>query len=170
MKNSTEFENIYQTFYRDVFAFLYRTCGQNYHLAEELTQETFYEAFRCFHRYNATCSILTWLCAIGKNIWFHYLRKNKNAVVNIDTLEETLCDDGHTPDDMIEQSERDEMIRKVLDTLPERYKEIIWLRNMAELPFQKIADILGITENSAKVLYFRAKNQMKERLQDEGLF
>ena len=43
-------------------------------------------------------------------------------------------------------------------------------RSVAELPFSKVAEIMNISENSAKVLFFRAKNQIKEKLESEGLF
>ena len=108
-KETEEFENIYRTYYRDVFAFMYRTCGQDHDLAEELTQETFFEAFRCFYRYNATCTIYTWLCAIGKNIWFHYLRKHKNTALDLEAFGETLCDDEDcSPEAYAERSEKGE--------------------------------------------------------------
>ena len=165
------FEEIYKTHYRDVFAFLFRTCGQNHDLAEELTQDTFCEAFRCFHRYNGTCTVLTWLCAIGKNVWFHYLRKHKNTVLGLDALEETICDDYEkSPEACAERSERSKRIQRVLSSLRPRYRDVIWMRAVTELSFVQIASIMGITENSAKVLYFRAKNQIREKLENEGLF
>lgn len=166
-----EFEDVYQAHYNDVYRFLYRTCGGNHDLAEELTQDTFYEAFRCWHRYNATCSVTTWLCAIGKNLWFHYLRKHKHAIVDYEILTHTVCDDvSSNPQESAERSERSELIRKTLASLKPKYREIIWLRTVAELPFAKIAELMEISESSAKVLFFRAKNQLKEKLDNEGFF
>jgi RNA polymerase sigma-70 factor (ECF subfamily) len=166
-----EFEEIYKTYYQDVYRFLFRTCGSNHELAEELTQDTFCEAFRSFHRYNSSCSVLTWLCAIGKNLWFHYLRKHKNTAIKLESLEETICDDYEkTPEACAERSEKSDQIRKALSSLKPRYREIIWLRTVGEMSFVQIADMMKITENSAKVLYFRAKNQIKEKLENEGFF
>lgn len=165
------FEEIYEAHYNDVYRFLYRTCGNNHNLAEELTQDTFYEAFRCWHKYNASCSVTTWLCAIGKNIWFHYLRKHKNAVTDYDVLAHTVSEDVESdPQQKAEQRERSKMIRSALEDLKPRYREVIWLRTVAELPFAKIAEMLEISESSAKVLFFRAKNQLKEKLDNEGYF
>ena len=165
------FEEIYEAHYNDVYRFLYRTCGNNHTLAEELTQDTFFEAFRCWHRYNASCSVTTWLCAIGKNLWFHYLRKHKNTVLDYDILIHTVSDDGQSdPQERAEQSERSIIIQKALASLKPRYREVIWLRSVTDLPFSKIGEIMEISENSAKVLFFRAKTQVKEKLQDEGYF
>ena len=69
--------------------------------------------------------------------------------------------------------ERDEVclkVRKAIASLKPRYREIVWLRSIAELPFSRIAEIMNSSENSAKVLFFRAKNQIKEKLESEGYF
>ena len=108
-----EFEEIYKTYYKDVYRFIYKTTGGNHELSEELTQDTFFEAYRSFHRYNGSCSVLTWLCAISKNLWFHYLRKHKNVTVNLEALEETLYDDYEkTPEACVERSEKSAVIRR----------------------------------------------------------
>ncbi|MEI3318347.1 sigma factor [Eubacterium ramulus] len=45
-------------------------------LAEELTQETFYQAVRSIDRFDESCKITTWLCAIAKNQYFSYMKKH----------------------------------------------------------------------------------------------
>ncbi len=169
MDYKSEFEHIYRTHYRDVFAFIFRTCGQSSDIAEELTQETFVLAYRCFYKYDRSCTVLTWLCAIAKNTWFHYLRKHKNVTIDPEILSETLYDDDyHSPDACAERRDVSSAVRKAIDSLPEKYREVVWLRCMSEMPFSQIADVMGITENSAKVLFFRAKTKLKEKLEHEG--
>ncbi len=166
-----EFEEIYRMHYKDVYNFLYRLCGHNQSIAEELTQDTFCEAFRCYHKFNAQSTITTWLCAIGKNLWFQYLRKHKNTIIDYDILSNTVSDDSSSdPMECAERSERSDMIRYAIAQLKPKYRDVVWLRSVAELPFSKVALLLGISENSAKVLFFRAKNQLKEMLKDEGFF
>ncbi len=164
-----EFEEVYRLHFNDVYHFLYRLCGHNHHLAEELTQDTFCEAFRCYHRFNAQSTVTTWLCAIGKNLWFQYLKKHKHTVIDYDVLASTVSDDSTAdPQEYAEQGERSEVIRRCIASLKPKYREVIWLRSVAELPFSKVAEMMGISENSAKVLFFRAKNHLKEKLRDEG--
>jgi RNA polymerase sigma-70 factor (ECF subfamily) len=166
-----EFEEIYRLHYSYVYKFLYRTCGHDHHLAEELTQETFYQAFRSMHRYNGKCSIETWLCSIAKNIWFHHIRKHKDLCLDLESLEETLYDDYEkTPEAYAERRERSAAIRTAIAHLKPKYREVVLLRASGELTFAQIADIMKITESSAKVLYFRAKNDIKESLENEGYF
>ena len=165
-----EFEEIYKTYYKDVYRFLFKTTGGDHDLAEELAQETFYEAYRSFHRYNGSCTILTWLCAVGKNLWFHYLRKHKNTL-KLEALEETICDDYEkTPDACAERSEKSTRIRRAISSLKPKYREIVLLRAAGDIPFAEIAKIMNITESSAKVIFFRAKKQIKESLENEGFF
>ena len=166
-----EFEEIYKLHYKDVYHFIYRLCGHNHHLAEELTQDTFCEAFRCYHKFKAQCTVTTWLCAIGKNLWFQYLRKHKNTVIDYELLSNTVSDDvSSDPQEYAEQGERSTIIRSAIASLKPKYREVVWLRSVAEMPFAKIAEVLGISESSAKVLFFRAKNQLKEMLKNEGFF
>ena len=166
-----EFEEIYKTYYKDVYRFLFKNTGGNHELSEELTQDTFYEAYRSFHRYNGSCSILTWLCAIGKNLWFHYLRKHKNAKIKLEALEETICDDYEkSPDACAERSEKSSVIRKAIDSLKPKQREIVLMRAAGGISFAEIARLMNITESSAKVIFFRAKNQIKEKLENEGFF
>ena len=122
-------------------------------------------------KYDSSCSVTTWLCAIGKNLWFHYLRKNKGIPVDYSVLSEMVSNEPDS--DPMFNVERDEVclkVRKAIASLKPRYREIVWLRSIAELPFSRIAEIMNISENSAKVLFFRAKNQIKEKLESEGYF
>ena len=71
-----KFETIYRQHYKGVYSFLYRLSGDS-DLAEELAQETFYQAFTGFHRFRGKCGIFTWLAAIAKHVYYKYLRQNK---------------------------------------------------------------------------------------------
>ena len=64
-----DFEEIYRTFQPDVFRFLMRMSGCDQHTAEELTQETFYQAFLSFGKFRGECSMRTWLFQIAKNVY-----------------------------------------------------------------------------------------------------
>lgn len=68
-------EEIYEMYSRKVFLFLLSKTN-NEHLAEELMQETFFQAVQCIDGFKGNSSILTWLCGIAKNVWLKYLRKH----------------------------------------------------------------------------------------------
>ena len=73
-------EEIYQAHARTVYKFLLSQC-HDADLAEELTQETFYQAVRSIDRFNGSCKVSVWLCQIAKHLWYQHLRKRKPEAV-----------------------------------------------------------------------------------------
>ena len=71
----TEFEEIYDRFQPEVYRFLLGLTCCDRSAAEELTQETFYQAFLSFGRFRGECSMRTWLFQIAKNIYAKYVRR-----------------------------------------------------------------------------------------------
>ena len=69
-------EEIYQAHARTVYKFLLSQC-HDADLAEELTQETFYQAVRSIDRFNGSCKVSVWLCQIAKHLWYRHLEKHK---------------------------------------------------------------------------------------------
>ena len=162
------FGSIYTEYFGRVYGFLFRMC-RNEDLAEELTQETFFQAFKSFSSYRGDSELFTWLAAIAKYTFFRYLRKNKCAgMVNLDVIADTLCEpDESGPESTAARSETNEAIRHAIANMPEKYRDVVMLRLYAELPFSEIAETLKITENSAKVLFHRAKKMLTEELRNE---
>jgi len=164
-----EFEEIYRKYQNRVYMFLLKMC-KNTDLAEELTQETFYQAFCSFHRYDGSCHIFTWLAAVGKNTFFKYLRKNKNQAADLELFVDIITAPGDDePESVSQKSFVNAGVRKAISELPQKYRDVVILRIYGELAFSEIGANLGITENSAKVIFFRAKNTIKEQLQNENI-
>ena len=160
MKQS--FEDVYRIYFRRIYAFLYKLTGDS-DVSEEMAQETFYQAFLSFHRYDGTCEMFTWLAAIAKNVFFKYLRKKKFATLNIELLVEPTSSE-HDPQELLQRKFVAQYVAECVQKLPQKYKDVVFLRIYAELPFSQIAEILSITENSAKVVYYRAKNMLRKDL------
>ena len=161
-----EFERIYRENYRRVYSFLYKLC-RSPETAEDLTQETFYQAYISLPRYNGECEMFTWLAAIAKNMFLKHLRHTKHETMAVDLYvsdpEAPLTDEpGYRLMREVEISN----ILNVLDKMPKRYSEIFLLRTYGELPYSEIALKLGISVSSAKVIYHRAKEYIKEALID----
>lgn len=164
------FETIYKDNQSKIYRFLYKMCADA-QLSEELTQETFYRAFLSFGKFRGDCEIFTWLATIAKYEYFRFLKKSKRGGfenVSLDCIV-TQCVDtqASTAMDQIVQHELHERVRQILKQLPQKNTDVVILRLYADMTFRQIADTLKITESSAKVLYFRAKNMLKEKLSDE---
>ena len=70
------FDEIYREHSKLVYRFLY-TYTRDEHLAEELTQETFFRALKSINKYNGKCKISVWLCQIAKHTMYQYFEKKK---------------------------------------------------------------------------------------------
>ena len=163
-----EFEILYKEYYQRVYAFLYRLCD-HHDLAEELTQETFYQAFTSMHRYQGTSEVFTWLASIAKHCYYKYLKKNKQDLqsANLDMVADLICDNDDTnPEIAVQKRDIAETIKRIVNEMPDKYREAVILRIYADLPFAQVAKAMNITENSAKVLYFRAKKMVMEALKN----
>ncbi|MBQ8800048.1 MAG: RNA polymerase sigma factor [Lachnospiraceae bacterium] len=69
-----EFEELYLKYYKDIYYFILKLTGYRDDLAEELTQESFYQAFVSLGRFRGECEIKSWLCQIAKNTYYKHLR------------------------------------------------------------------------------------------------
>lgn len=169
---SSDFEAIYKEYYGRVFAFLHRLTG-DWHTAEELTQETFFQAFRSLAGFRGECELFTWLAGIAKNVFYRYLRRKRlqpDAIAPgavADAWLENLTDTADTPAEHVERSEICRAVRELVRTLPPNYRDVVMLRIYAGLPFAQVAAALGIREGSAKVLYFRAKEKLAAQLKEQ---
>ena len=157
------FDQIYTTYYSALYGFLLRLTGSDPLLAEELTQETFYQAFISIHRYNGKCKFFTWLCQIAKNSYFKYLKKHKEVSVDFSRLgEELVYDRAANTEQLCEARLMKEELRSAVEGLKKQQKDVIILRIYFELSFKEISRTLGITEGSAKVTYHRGKAALQK--------
>ena len=80
-----DLDAVYRQHAQTVYKFLLSQCRDS-QAAEELTQETFYQAVRSIDRFDGSCKVSVWLCQIAKHLWYQHLRKRKP--------EESLPEDG----------------------------------------------------------------------------
>ena len=146
---------VYQRHAQTVYKFLLSLCHDP-DLAEELTQETFYQAVRSAGRFDGRCKVSVWLCQIARNQYLSLCRERKHR----GELEQEPGDDGLE----CGFADRDaaKRLHRLLHDLPEPYKEVFSLRTFGELPFAQIGELFGKTESWARVTYFRARQKLKE--------
>lgn len=154
-------EEIYALYSKKVFLFLLSKTN-NEHLAEELTQETFFQAVQSIDRFKGNSSILTWLCGIAKNVWLKYLR-NHQEILPMEYADLEIADSQ----DINVQWEQKEILQ-LIHAMNEPVREVMYLRLISNLSFAEIGEIIGKTENWTRVTFFRGKQKIvKEILKDE---
>ena len=158
----TEFESIYRDYFRDVELYL-RAITKDEHLAEELTEQVFFQALKALPKFRGDCDIRTWLCAMARNCYLSHLRKTK-PTENIDELQ--IPDPRQSVEEQISDRQHAMAIHRVLHDLPEPYKEVFSLRVFGQLSFGDIGSIFGRTANWACVTYHRARQKIQAEMEE----
>lgn len=155
MQNMDEiYEECFETVYKYLFCLTH-----NSDISEELTQETFYRAVKKIDTYNGKCKISVWLCQIAKHLWYNQCRKNKRIVNTDETFD---IEDPQNLEEQFIAGEEKVLLYKKMQNLDEKTREVMYLRITGELSFKEIGEILGKTENWARVTFYRGKSKLKE--------
>lgn len=160
---------------RRVFVYLYRMT-LDYHLAEDLVQETVLYMIESLQRLKTTSSssLWAWIYRSAWGIFRHYIRPQGHqrvihqTVVNHEALLQLM---DYTEDDPLEQAEQSELfeaICKSLATLQARHRNVLVLRCFEQLSHAEIGSVMGCSEVKARVLFFHAKHALKRRLHNRG--
>lgn len=159
------FEDLYQTHGKPVYRFLLALSGDE-HQAEELLQETFYQAFLHIDRFEGRSSLYTWLCCIGKNAWLKECRRRSRwADTPYEAL--TLADPAPGPEDAMLQREQLHRLRRAVLALEEPRRDVFILHAFGGLKLKEIAALYQKSESWARVTFFRARKTIQEELTDE---
>lgn len=157
-----DFEEIYQTYFRDVFLYLC-SLSANKDIAEEMTQETFTKALKSIHTFDGTKDIRAWLFTIARNTYYTFCRRQK--IYADDEISENVADVQIDLIDQFADEENAFFIHQFLHDMDEPYKEVFSLRIFGELPFEKIGRLFGKSSGWARVTFYRAKKQILEYME-----
>ncbi|HWS30494.1 MAG TPA: sigma-70 family RNA polymerase sigma factor [Clostridia bacterium] len=154
-------QEVYARYAATVYRYLF-TLTHDAALSEELTQETFYQALRSIDTFRGDCKVSTWLCGIAKRLWYKHLKKQRSDApfewaekTNPSAEEEALARDAHIT------------LMRHIHELGEPTREVMYLRLSGGLTFREIGDVLGKTEVWARVTFYRAKERLEVRRNEE---
>lgn len=153
----TDFQKVYDLYFKDVYKYAL-SLSHDPHIAEEITQETFFKALKSIDSFRGQCRLYVWLCQIAKNTYFTYAGKRQREGA------EQEFSSGDSMEEKLLTKETAFEIHKLLHNLPEPYKEIFSLRVFGELSFSQIGELFGKTESWARVTYHRARLKIKEEM------
>lgn len=168
-------EKLFRTYYKDIYRYLY-SLTHDASLSEDLASDVFLEVVKSIATFRGAADMKTWMFSIARHKWIDYLRK-KNRRVEIEVLSELVGEEQDTgngqknsggPEEQYLEKELLERIHTLLDEEPERTRNIVNLR-LEGYSFYEIAQKENISESSARVIYFRAKEKLRQILVKEGL-
>ena len=158
-------DEMFERYYQDVYRYLL-SCCRDASLAEELAAEVFLEAVRSLVRFRGDSHVKTWLFSIARHRWLKYLeRKKLNPPA--ESLTELLVDPGKNPEQIFLEREAADRLQQLLSSEPERSRTVVHLR-LEGYSFYDIAQKLGISESSARVIDCRTRAKLREILKKEG--
>lgn len=154
----SDFQKAYEEYARPVYRFLLTLTGSEIH-AEELLQETFYQAFLHIDRFEGRCTLYTWLCQIGKNAWLKECRrKNRYCETSWDEL--PIADPGLSLEERAIRKDEYRRIGQAIHGLEEPYRSVFIFHVLGSIKLKEIASIYQKSESWARVTYFREKQQI----------
>lgn len=156
----TEFEAIYRAYFTEVELYLRSLCRDEV-LAEELTEQVFFQALKALPKFRGDCDVRTWLCAIGKNCYLAHLRRHRKE----ESTDNLQIPDPASIHEQLEDWDQAMAIHRALHDLPEPYKEVFSLRVFGQLSFENIGLIFGRTANWACVTYHRARQKIRDKME-----
>lgn len=139
--------------------------------AHDVAQQVFVRVWRSAPRYERSAKFTTWLFTIMRNLVFNEMRRrNRKREVSMEGQQEEshrehAAADRTNPDNVVAQSELEAAIDRAIQTLPEKQRLAVTLRRDLDMPYEEICDILGMSLSAVKSLLFRARNDLKEKLQ-----
>lgn len=152
-----DMSDIYQRHARTVYKFLLAKTHDS-DLAEELTQETFYQAVRSANRFDGGCKVSVWLCQIAKHLWYQHLRRHKRETPMPEEAPEVPAPSAE--EGLLEREGQLDLLRLIHD-LPAEPREVVYLRAFGGLSFREIGDVMGRTETWARVTFYRTKEKLR---------
>ena len=169
--NESIFDSFYEEYYDKIYNYVYFKTGKSSN-AEDLACNIIEKVLNNIHKYNAAASSLnTWIFTIAKNHLIDYYRLKSRTECYFEDGEELLIADQVTagPDETVMQAEREELIRGLLQQLPETEREIIILKFWGGLKNIEIAEQLDLNRSNVNVIVFRALQKLKKIIEKDRI-
>ncbi|MER2000668.1 MAG: sigma-70 family RNA polymerase sigma factor [Lysinibacillus sp.] len=139
--------------------FYIRTSNEQ--VAEDLTQDVFYEASKSIHLYRGEASLTSWMYAIANNLLKKHYRSKKYEQSLHTKLQQPL-QAVRSAEDIVTEKLYVQAMHEQIMQLDEVSKQIVLLRLYSELSFKEIGEIISCSENYARVQFHRLKRQLQK--------
>lgn len=171
--NQEAFEEIVTLFQHRLYHVCYRMLG-NRQEAEDIAQEAFVRAYINIHTFDQKRKFSTWLFRIATNLCIDRIRKKKPDYyldANVPgteglTMYSQIASDEELPEEEVEKMETQERIQYEIGRLSDRYRSVIVLRYIEELPLKEISEILELPLGTVKTRVHRGRAALRKQMGD----
>lgn len=157
----TRYEALVKALHSDLYRYAYWLCHEK-QVAEDLVQETFLRAWRALDSLKDEKAAKSWLITILRR---ENARRFERKRFEMSEYEESSITDTHSTSS--EQEIEHHWLREKIALMPEEYREPLVLQVIGGFSGDEIADMLSLNKNTVMTRLFRARNQLKEALDDE---
>ncbi len=162
------YDLLYQQYFEQIKNYLASYCGKEY--AEELAQEVFLKVSRNLEKFRGESDVRTWIYRIAINQAKDYLKsryKKDSDLISEKDLEhlDPVRVDEYSPEILNIASEMNECIREFILRLPHKYSTVLLLSELRGQNLSEISEVLGISQNTAKVRLHRARAKLKDEME-----
>ena len=137
----------------------------NSHDAEEVVQDTFLSAYRGLEQLEDSAKFKSWLAEIARNRARNWLRKQRGDTISIDEVGEHLLQTEDSPHERLARQEQRELIRRIMETLPQKDREIARAFYLEGASYNELTSTHGLSDKAISFRLSRAKRQLSKRLQ-----
>jgi RNA polymerase sigma-70 factor (ECF subfamily) len=158
--DESAFRDLYARTAKPIWAYLVRSSG-NATLADDLLQETYFRMIRAGFEPESDDHARNFLFKVASNLLRDHFRASKRSPL---PLEINPATEGGQ-----RRSALSSDVQKILQTLKPRERELLWLGHVERFSHKEIAQIMNLKPASIRLLLFRARKRLAERLQEAGL-
>jgi RNA polymerase sigma-70 factor (ECF subfamily) len=159
---------LYRAHLRDIYSYSYYRIG-NHHDAEDLTEQTFLQAYRHFERALAESNgrpLRPWLIRIAHNLAANYYR-DRSRRPQTQLEDAAVLSAPHDTEEVVEGREEVQEVLEGVSNLPDDRREALIMRFALGMDNREIARALGRSEGATKVLLHRAIKQLEQGMRQE---
>ena len=163
--DTDSFEVLVRRHEKAIFNLVYRLLG-NYDEAAEVAQEVFLSAFRSIHQFRGEANFSTWLYRIGLNhasARRKSLQTSQQRHIPLDGTE-VIADGAVDPAKSVEHKEIQQRVQQALNSLDPEDARIVLLRDLQDIPYEDVAEMLDIPVGTVKSRLHRARQALKTSL------
>lgn len=155
------FALIYERYFPRIYAYCLRQVG-NADEAEDLASLVFFQAFKSIPKYRGG-TVVAWLFQIAYGTVMNHLRKSRYTMVSFEDRAPEIPSQSPEPLEAIVQAEMHDIMRKLMNTLPEEDRHLLSLKLDAGLTSQEIGEMLGKSPNAIRTRLHRIIKRLRER-------
>jgi RNA polymerase sigma-70 factor, ECF subfamily len=157
-------DSLVRRYERPIYNAAFRMLG-NPDEAADVMQTTFLKAFENLDRFNPKFKFFSWIYRIAINESINLLNRRGKT----EPLAESLAAGTRGPDETVDSGRTGRRVQAVLMTMQEDHRAVLVLRHFSECSYRQIGEILQIPEKTVKSRLFTARQQMKQKLQEQGI-